>query len=184
MDVATFRYKVYRLTKLLALGKLGGSALGINVCRCLEEGRASPNVAAHIVDSAKVASPCVMRYHFPPEFPPEFIRETAFDAKFVYRLHTVVVAPGSGLVWIPGGPILQESAGSLPRLFSGRIKDTLRAPVALNEPGPTIVVPCFGYYHVLFDVLANVLHALSYVPNAKLLLPVHRARYVDSILDF
>jgi hypothetical protein len=182
--ISSLRYKAYRLTKRIFLGSLGGGALGTNICRSLEEGRASPNVARHIAECRKIAPACVQTYPFPEEFPPEFPREVAFDAKFVYRLSDVVVAPESGLVWLPGGPILQESAGSLPRLFNGRIRDTLRTPVRLSEPAPIIVFPVFGYYHVLFDVLANVLHALSFVPEAKILLPPRRPHYVDSILNF
>ena len=184
MNPAILRYKLYRFSKRVALGPLGGGALGSNLCRTLEEGRADPAVADHVSDCRKIAPACVQSYPFPSGFPPEFPREAAFDAKFVYRLRDVAVAPRTGLAWFPGGPILQESAGSLPRLFQKRIAATLRRPVPLAEPGPVVVFPAFSYYHVLFDVLANVLHALSFVPSAKILLPSRHPKYVDGILDF
>lgn len=184
MKLPILRYNLYRLSKRIALGPLGGGALGSNLCRTLEEGRADPAVADHVVDCRKIASACVQSYPFPDDFPPEFPRETAFDAKFVYRLRDVVVVPRTGLAWFPGGPILQESAGSLPRLFQKRIAATLRRPVPLDESGPIVLFPAFSYYHVLFDVLANVLHALSFVPSAKILLPTRHPRYIDGILDF
>ncbi len=184
MNLPILRYNLYRFSKRMALGPLGGGALGSNLCRTLEEGRADPAVANHVSDCKKIASACVQSYPFPEGFPPEFPRETAFDAKFVYRLRDVVVAPRTGLAWFPGGPVLQESAGSLPRLFQKRISATLRRPVPLAESGPVVVFPAFSYYHVLFDVLANVLHALSFVPSAKILLPTRHPRYIDGILDF
>ena len=184
MNLAILRYKLYRFSKRVALGPLGGGALGSNLCRTLVEGRADRAVANHISACKKIASACVQSYPFPDGFPPEFPRETAFDAKSVYRLRDVVVTPRTGLAWLPGGPILQESAGSLPRLFQKRIAATLRRPVPLAEPGPVVVFPTFSYYHVLFDVLANVLHALSFVPSAKILLPARHPRFVNGILDF
>ena len=184
MQLSILRYNLYRLSKRVALGPLGGGALGSNLCRTLVEGRADRTVANHISDCRKIASACVQSYPFPDDFPPEFPRETAFDAKFVYRLRDVVVAPRTGLAWFPGGPILQESAGSLPRLFQKRISATMQRPAPLAESGPVVVFPTFSYYHVLFDVLANVLHALSFVPSAKILLPAHHPRFVNGILDF
>ena len=184
MNLAIVRYKAYRFAKRAALGPLGGGALGTGICRTLEEGRASPAVASHVCDCRKIASACIQQYPFPDGFPPEFPREAAFDSKFVYRLRDVVVAPKTGLAWLPNGPILQESAGSLPRLFQKRIAATLQRPVPLAEQGPVVAFPTFSYYHVLFDVLANVLHALSIVPSAKILLPARHPRFVKSILDF
>lgn len=184
MKLSIFRYNLYRLLKRVALGPLGGGALGSNLCRTLVEGRAAPTVASHVSDCRKIASACVQSYPFPDDFPPEFPRETAFDAKFVYRLRDVVVVPKTGLAWFPGGPMLQESAGSLPRLFQKRIAATLQRPVPLAEQGPVVAFPSFSYYHVLFDVLANVLHSLSFVPSAKILLPARHPRFVKSILDF
>ena len=184
MKLSILRYNLYRLSKRIALGPLGGGALGSNLCRTLAEGRADPAVASHVADCRKIASACVQSYPFPDDFPPEFPREAAFDAKFVYRLHDVVVAPRTGLAWFPGGPILQESAGSLPRMFQKRISATMQRPVPLAEAGPVVVFPTFSYYHVLFDVLANVLHALAFVPSAKILLPAHHPRFVKSIRDF
>ena len=183
-DIPLIRYLAYRASKRIALGSLGGQALGTNICRTLDEGRANPAVAGHIADCRRIAPACIQPYPFSDGFPPEFPREAAFDAKSVYRLRDVVVAPRTGLAWFPGGPILQESAGSLPRLFQKRIAATLRRPVPLAEPGPVVVFPAFSYYHVLFDVLANVLHALSFVPSAKILLPTRHPRYIDGILDF
>lgn len=184
MTIADFRYNLYRAAKRVALGPLAGRALGSGVCRTLAEGRADPAVARHISEDRKIASAYVQTYPFPDDFPPEFPRDAAFDAKFAYRLRDMVVVPRTGLAWVPEGPLLQESAGSLPRLFQKRVAATLRRPVLLPEQGPVIVFPTFGYYHVLFDVFANVLHALSFVPSAKILLPPQRPRYVDGILDF
>lgn len=184
MKLSILRYNLYRLSKRIALGPLGGGALGSNLCRTLVEGRADPTVGNQVADCRKIASACVQSYPFPDDFPPEFPREAAFDAKFVYRLRDVIVVPRTGLAWFPGGPILQESAGSLPRLFQKRISATMQHPVPLAESGPVVIFPTFSYYHVLFDVLTNVLHALEFVPSAKILLPSHHPRFVDGILDF
>lgn len=184
MTIPTLRYKLYRLSNRITLGSLGGRALGTNVCRSLEEGRATPSIAAHVADCRKTAPATVVEYGFPREFPPEFPREAAFDAKFVYRLRDAIVSPSSGLVWFPGGPILQESAGSLPRLFNGRIAETLRRTGPFPETGPVVSFPSFGYYHLLFEALPNVLHALEFVPETKILLARRRPAVIDGILDF
>lgn len=184
MNIPDLRYKAFRLFKRLALGPVGGGALGRCVCRSLAEGRADPTIGAHIADSRMIAPACVQSYPFPDGTPPEFPRDAAFDSKILYRLRNVVVSPSSGLIWLPGGPILQESAGSLPRIFAERVKDTLCRVSTLKESCPVIPFPSLEYYHAIFDTLANVLHALSFAPNAKLLLSCHRPNYVDGILDF
>ena len=81
MNLALFRYNLYRFSKRMALGPLGGGALGEGLCRTLEEGRADPAVANHVADCRKIMSACVQSYPFPDGFPPEFPREAAFDAK-------------------------------------------------------------------------------------------------------
>ena len=184
MNAALFRYKAYRLFKRLALGPAFGGPLGSNVCRTIEEGLGNPVVAPHVADSRSVASAVVQRYLFPESFPLEFPREAAFDAKRVWRLRDVVVAPDSGIVRIPNGPILQQSTGSLPRLFNKRISDALRRPVGRPIPGPVVLLPNDEFYHVLVEHLPNVLLARHFLPPTKILLSHRRHSFVDKMLDF
>lgn len=184
MDSSFIRYKAYRLSKRLTLGSAYGGPLGMNVCRSLEEGAGTPVVSAHIAERWLVFPAAVQRYPFPESFPMEFPRETAFDGKWIWRLTDVVAAPGTGLVRIPDGPVLQQSAGSLPRLYNGRIADALRSPRKEALEGPLVLFPNAEYYHALMEYLPNVLLAHRFVPAAQILLPARRHSFLDRLLDF
>ena len=184
MDSSFIRYKAYRLSKQLTLGRVYGGPLGMNVCRSLEEGAGTPVVSAHIAERWLVSPASVQRYPFPESFPMEFPRETAFDGKWIWRLTDVIAAPGTGLVRIPQGPILQQSAGSLPRLYNGRIADALRSPRKEALEGPLVLFPNAEYYHALMEHLPNVLLSRRFVPDARILLPVRRHSYLNRLLDF
>lgn len=184
MDIASIRYKTYRLFKRLTLGPVWGGPLGTGVCRTLEEGAGSPVVSRHISGSVPVASATVARYPFPKSFPTEFPREAAIDGKRIWMLSDVIVAPASGLVRIPDGPVLQQSAGSLPRLFNQRIADVFRSPERRTLTGPAVLLPNGEYYHILVEHLPNLLLSLRHKPSAKVLLPSNRHVFVDRMLDF
>ena len=184
MDSALIQYKAYRLFKRLTLGSVCGGPLGANVCRSLEEGMGSPKVSAYVTEIWPVSGASIQRYPFPDSFPPEFPRDAAFDAKCVWRLRDVIAAPDSGLVRIPNGPILQQSTGSLPRLFNKRIADALRRPVDGRVPGPVVLLPNDEFYHVLVEHLPNVLLTRQFLPSAKILLSHRRHPFVDKLLDF
>ncbi len=184
MNLATLRYKAYRLTKKLALGPSLGGPLGSGICRTMEEGMSCPDIASRVVARHPVASATLQTYPFPDSFPVCFPREAAFDPKCVWELRDVIVCPQSGLVRIPDGPILQQSAGSLPRLFNGKVSEVLRGTDGRTVDAPVVPFPVGGYYHALVEYLPNVLLARKAVPGAKVLLSPNHHRFVDRLLDF
>lgn len=184
MDTVLIRYKAYRFFKRLTLGATCGGPLGANVCRSLEEGMGNPVVSAHVADSRPLASAAVQHYPFPETFPPEFPREAAIDAKRLWMLRDVIASPNSGIVRIPNGPMLQQSTGSLPRLFNGRVTDALRGTGRRQADGPAVLLPHDEFYHVLVEHLPNVLLARRSIPHAKILLSARRHSFVDRLLDF
>jgi capsular polysaccharide biosynthesis protein len=94
----------------------------------------------------------------------------AFDERHAYRLRDVIVSPHSGLVWLPGGPVLEESYGSLIRSLGwGDIRPELLMP-ATTLTRSVIPFPGTGYYHWLLEVVPAALFGLSVAPDSWLLL--------------
>jgi capsular polysaccharide biosynthesis protein len=134
----------------------------------------------------RVLSPAhVEHYSFDPSLPPQFRRVKAFDERHIFRLRDVCVGPATGLCWLPEGPILGESVGSLIRLLgwdAAVLEEPLTKPRRRIE-GTAIVLGGHGYFHWLLESLPAALHALSEEPDATLLVAGDAPRYVREALD-
>ena len=183
--IADIRYKAYRLGTRIALGDLCGHALGIKLCRNLDESSAQPSISKHILERKQIAGAYVQRYPFPEDFPPCFPRTESFSDRTAYLLSDAVVSPHMGAIWFEKQVFLQQSLGSLPRIFGwGGVKETL-FPIK-DSPCSEPIVPLAnnGYYHVLMESIPQALHAIDCYPDTKLLIPTTPQRCLTSILEF
>ena len=124
-------------------------------------------------------------YPFDASLPPQFRRVKAFDERHLYQLRDVCVSPHTGLCWLPNGPILGESVGSLVRLL-GWDAAALEEPLIKSDEsikGTTVVLGGHGYFHWLLESLPAALHALSKEPDATLLVAHDAPRYVREALE-
>jgi len=183
--IANLRYKSYRLGQRLSLGKFSGKAIGINLCRSLEEASARPKIAKHILDRTCISNAYVQKYPFPDNFPSYFPREEAFSSRFAYLLSDVVISPHRGGMWFENEAFLQESLGCIPRIFGwGGIKETLLPIKKKNVPTPIVPLANAGYYHVLMESIPQALHALEHYPETRLLIPRTPKKHLLNILEF
>ncbi|PNG23225.1 glycosyltransferase family 61 protein [Streptomyces cahuitamycinicus] len=147
--------------------------------RSIAERIYQPRIARHVSESVTRTEATVERYDFPADFPPQFRRSKAFDERHAHRLHDVLVSPHSGLVWLPGGPVLEESYGSLIRSLGwGDIRHEPLLPVRRLTGRPVVAFAPTGYYHWLLEVLPAAVFALSVEPEALLLMPENVPAYV------
>jgi len=96
----------------------------------------------------------------------------------------VVVGPRTGVVWSPEERLVfQESVGSLGRLagWSGAAAELCGTPRGRLD-GLCIPVPDTGYFHFVAEVLPRLLILMERFPEATLLAPRGRSRYVDDAL--
>ena len=149
----------------------------------IEQAGTKPTMA-HIESIELLAPAHVEQYRFDLTLPAEYRNSKAFDDRYLYRLRDVCASPRTGLCWLPGGAILEESYGPLIRLLGW-------GDAALDEPllgtrraleGPVVLLPGDGYYHWLLEALPAALHALERVPEATLLLPRKAPPYLDEAL--
>lgn len=183
--IADIRYKAYRLGTRIALGDLCGHALGNKLCRNLDECSAQTSISKHMLERKQIAEAYIQRYPFPEEFPLYFPRTEAFSDRSVYLLSNSVVSPHTGAMWFEKQALLQQSLGSVPRIFGwGGVKETL-LPIK-NSPSSEPICPLAnaGYYHVLMESIPQALHAIDCYPKTKLLIPTKPRKHLASILGF
>ena len=182
--IATLRYKIFRLSALVTLGRVFGTCMvNRHIVRDLEEALANADVMKHVSARIQVSEATIQHYHFSNEFPPYFPRQAAFDAKFVYLLKDICIAPESGLMWIPRVAALQQSVGCMPYLYAGKLSEGLRPTKTHRNGGPLVAFANVGYYHALIEELPKVLHALEAFPDAKILVSPARRSFIDGILS-
>ncbi|WP_277031705.1 glycosyltransferase family 61 protein [Actinacidiphila oryziradicis] len=141
-------------------------------------------IARHVTEFLPRTEPVVEWYDFPADFPPQFRRSGAFDERHAYRLRDVLVSPHTGLTWLPGGPILEESYGSLIRSLGwGDIRHEPLLRARRLSGGPIIAFAPTGYYHWLLEVLPAAIFALSIEPEALLLIPSRAPAYASSAAE-
>lgn len=183
--IADLRYKAYRLGTRMALGDLCGHALGIKLCRNLDEGSAQPSISKHILERKQIAKAYIQRYPFPEEFPQCFPRTEAFSDRPAYLLSNAIVSPRTGAIWFEKQAFLQQSIGSIPRIFGwGGVKETLLPIKDSTSSAPICPLANSGYYHVLLESIPQALHAIDCYPDTKLLIPTKPKKYLTSILEF
>jgi capsular polysaccharide biosynthesis protein len=164
------RVRAERFLHTRLYGPIGGQIPGPGWSRSVIEHLYKPAVARHVVQTWIRTPATVEHYDFPAEFPPYFRRTKAFDERQAYRLRDVVVSPYSGLVWLPTGPALEESYGSLIRSIGwGDIRSELLKSVERCDRS-VIAFPGTGYYHWLLEIVPAALFGLSVAPDSWLLL--------------
>jgi hypothetical protein len=140
-----------------------------------------PAVAAHLESAVVVDEATVERYDDGRSLPPRFRASRAFDDRYLYRLRNVCVSPWTGLSWLPGGPILRESAGSLDNMIEDQrwmLEEPLMRPRRTIE-GPVTVAPPVSYYHWVLEVLPRLLRSLAAEPAATVVVPRRMPRYAE-----
>ncbi len=166
-----FRVRALRRIQLLLVGPIGAHIPGRGWARSVIERLKEPRVAHHVVETWTRTPATVEHYDFPSSFPPYFRRTKAFDERRAYRLRDVMVSANSGLVWLPRGPVLAESYGSLTRMLSwGDVRAELLTK-AKPLKGSIIPFPEMPYYHWLLEIVPAALFSLSVSPESSLLLP-------------
>ena len=181
------RWKAFRLASRIFLGNVFGDAmLGTTSSLDFENDLVLPDLQKHVLDSRRISGPEIVRYRY-PEGAPTFFREASvYGTKSVWLLNDVFVSPKHGAIWTPEGRLLQESVTNLAMfyLFGGPAETLMRAK---SDEESTPLIPLrsdFVYYHTLIDDMPQLLHALDYCPNARILLSRNHPSYIDGMLGF
>jgi len=114
-----------------------------------------------LLRSVKVRRAVVITYNYPAHFDIFFRRTQAFPERYVFELERAVVLKDRGVILTADGMILQESAGTVRRLFRhGSLLDSLTAPVhPLHLQHPCSYLPCKPFYHFLVEEIPAILYA-------------------------
>jgi hypothetical protein len=142
-------------------------------------------VAAHLEDVSVASDAHVERYDLGQDLPDSFRTTKGFDVRHLYVLREVCVSPSSGLVWLPGGPILEESVGSLSRLMGHErwIMEGPLLPVGPTVAGTVVICPVASYFHWVLECLPRLLQALAAAPEATLVVPPRMPRYAEEAIE-
>ena len=180
---AKIRYKLGVWAYRIILGKTVGGLPRSSV-RSIDEVAYLDWVRCRLKGDVLIYGPSIQEYHLPKTYPGWFRKSKAFEGKKIFHLANVVAGPHTGLVWVPGEGILEESVGSLKRMMGwGSVRwESVVPPRPFQTKHP--ILPCTptGYFHWMFEVLPNTIQALDYFPDALLLLPHDRPRYIDQSL--
>ena len=183
--IFVLRYKLWRLSSRIFLGKLFGKKLGLAISRNIEEAKSNPIVGKHLLETHNIANSRIVEYSFPRNFPEEFPREEFFPVRNIYLLNDVAVSGNSGRIWIPDVTFFQQSVGSVPRIYDDEalLEATLKLK-HINELNPIVPFKNYTYFHILLETLPIFLHANEKYPNCKLLMCKETPRFVNSIFKF
>ncbi len=183
--IARARRKSGQVAWRLALGSVSG-ALPERYVRSIVEQAWRSELAAHLDEVVVLSGAHVEEYDFGGPLPPQFRASKAFDARHLYRLRNVCVSPRTGLSWLPGGPVLGESFGSLQRMLgwdNGVLQEPLVRPrTTVEGPGRR---PCrpFHFHHALLESLPCALHALAAEPDATLVVSRTLPRFAREAIE-
>jgi len=168
----------------LLLGPISGK-MPKTAIRSLEEVVYRKQIKNHIVEIIKIHDPLIAKYNFPDNFPIYFRRDKTFEKRYIYILKDVCVCVSSGMAWLPEGYILEESVGSLRRImgWGSTLHEPFLPAKTLCIQEPIVACPPTGYFHWLFEIMPNVLHALSTISNTKILVPEKSPKYVLDALE-
>ena len=185
--LTTARWKAFRLASLIGLGKTFGEGMfGSHISLDIENDLIFQDIRRHITSRRRLAEPEIVHYHY-PENSPEFFREASvYGTKSVWLLNDVFVSPKHGAIWTPEGRIFQESVTNLAIFyeFGGPIEALCR-PRSYDDSAPLVPLRSnLVYYHTLLDDIPQLLHALDFRPDARILLARDHPRYIDGILSF
>ncbi len=182
--MARARRKSGQIAWRAALGPVSGAAPGRYI-RSIVEQAWRPEVAAHLDEAVVLSEAHVEAYEFGRPLPAQFRVSKAYDTRHLYRMRDVCVSPRRGLCWLPGGPILGESFGSVERMFgwdNGVLQEPLVRP-GLTIEGPVVVLPTAAYFHWLLESLPCALHALAAEPDATLVVSPSLPRFACEAVE-
>lgn len=169
----------------LLLGELVGGLPATSI-RSLEEHAATSEVAAHLERITPWRSAAVVDYPLPDTLGPAFRRTGTFEVRRILDLTDVVVAPASGLAWVPGGPVLEEGIGSLRRMigWDDARPDLLRRPVGRISGRPVVSLAGGPFFHFLTEELTAAVAGLRHDEEATLLVPAQAPRYLADAIGW
>lgn len=189
---STIRWKVFRLVSRIFLGETFGEAmLGACVSYDIENDQIYNDLREHVLDRHKICGPEVVCYNYPEGCPSWFRESSAYGTKSAWLLKDVFVSPKHGAIWTPpnsgeGGRVLQESVTNLGIFYLLGVPMEGMLP-AIRLEGTQPIVPLrsdIAYYHALMDDLPQVLHAMDYRPDSRILISRKHPRYIDGMLSF
>ncbi len=184
--VAQARWKAYKLSLLLSLGRLSGKGPDSNFVYCIATAGTDKEVQAHLVESLIIESAHVESLNYDESFPPMFQCHLPMPERHLYRLRNVAISLETGAVWIPGKRIFVESLGNIIHFYAwGGLIDVMRPARRLQSRSMVVVCANLGYYHWLLDAMAQVLIARE-KSKEELCVAVLRSchEYVRQGLDF
>ncbi len=181
---AKLRYKLWRASGLVFLGRCAGRGISGSVIRSIDEFMPRPDFRGRVLERRLIDEAYVQSYAFPNSFPPNFPRSEAFSERSIYLLRDVSLSPRTGFMWIPEIGMLQQSMGSVPRLYADSLTDALRSAPNLDCDAPVVVLPDVSYYHLLIEGVPQVLLALDAYPDAKVLVRRNHSKLLESILSY
>ncbi len=190
--ISLVRWKLYKLSMRLSLGRTWGWGLDRNLIYSIPEACVSEDVARHVVDIRQISDAYVQKYRIPSTQKAESgqVRVWFGDAKPVpkrnlYVLSEVAVSPETGAVWVPDTCAFVESLGNNVHLYAwGGLIDMMRKPSHISAG---IVTPCanLGYYHWLLDAMGQVLIARRELGRrVKVLVSRNPFRFVKDGLQY
>lgn len=190
--VSIIRWKLYKLSMRLSLGKTWGWGLDRNLLYSIPEGCVSEDVSRHVVNVQRLSEPYVQRYDSLVTNIAKNVRSRVYfcDAKAVsarnlYFLSRVAVSAETGAMWIPDKCALVESLGNNVHFYAwGGLMDMMRKPLQMSTG---IVTPCanLGYYHWLLDSMGQVLIARKRMGDqVKVLVSCRASQFLKEGLRF
>jgi hypothetical protein len=184
LKIAKLKVSVSHKINKTILGPLAGN-LPFSSIRSIEEILYDARIQRHVEDYKCISEPVVVQYSFPDHFPIYFRRSKTFEKRGIYTLREVNVSPHSGLVWIKEGYIFEESAGSYRKIigWGSAIPETLLKQESPVIEFPLISCPPLPFYHWLLELFPNLLLALEYQPDARILIRKNSPSYVVQALE-
>ena len=185
--LSVLRWKLFRLASRFFLGKTFGDAmLGLSASLDFEDEQVLGDLRSHVTAHDTISDPETVFYDYHGSVPQCFRSASAYGTKSAWLLRNVFVSPKHGAIWTPEGKLLQESVTNLAvfYLFGGPKETLLSAKMIADE---TPFVPFRSnlvYYHTLLDDLPQLLHALDFRPDSRILLSRNHPGYIDDMLAF
>ena len=190
--VSIARWKLYKLSMRLALGRMWGWGLDRNLLYSIPESCVSEDVFQHVVNVQRLSGAYVQKYdslvaHVAANARSRvyFCNAKAVPERNLYILSKVAVSAETGAMWIPDKGALVESLGNNMHFYAwGGLIDMMRKPLPILSE---IVTPCanLGYYHWFLDAMGQVLLARREQGNqVKVLVSSRASRFVREGLRF
>ena len=166
-----------RVTQLIAnylnrilLGDFVANALQKTIRSIVESYR---DLEENIVEIKKIRDSDIIHYHFPSDYPLYFRREKTFSERHIFYLKNVYLSTASGVVWTHDYKLLQESSGSLRKMFVWNdVRLYLNLPhKKINSEGKHVYfLPFNQFYHFLLEEIPALLYAYEAYPDLHIII--------------